>query len=155
MITKEERAQLRLELSNARLGFPLPWRLGEYADIVDADGDDVADCVVENSFTGGSAEQYIVAAANATPRILDALDAVDVRITELEAAAQWRTMDTAPLDGTPVLVHKGFYKEGSRKGCPRLEVTQFHGFLAVPSELPYVAHWRWLPIPALPTQERT
>lgn len=41
-----------------------------------------------------------MAAANATPRILDALDAADVRITELEAAAQWRTMDTAPRDGT-------------------------------------------------------
>lgn len=40
MISKEERAELRLGLSNISLGFPLPlpWRLGEYADVIDADG---------------------------------------------------------------------------------------------------------------------
>jgi hypothetical protein len=85
MISKEERAELRLELSNASLGFPLPWRLGETADIIDADGGAVADCMVENRFTGSNAERYIVAAVNAAPALLDGLDASDERIAGLEA----------------------------------------------------------------------
>lgn len=86
MISKKERAELRTELSNANLGFPLPWRLGAHVvDIVDAHGSGVADCMVENRFTGSSAERYIVAAANATPKTLDALDAADERIAGLTA----------------------------------------------------------------------
>jgi hypothetical protein len=58
------------------------------------------------------------------------------------AAPTWRTMETAPLDGTPVLVHTGL-----RNGIPHIEVMRFHGFLAIPSALPRLADWRWMPIP--------
>jgi len=66
--------------------------------------------------------------------------------TSRPAAPTWRTMETAPLDGTPVLVHTG--PRGFRNGVPHIEVMRFHGFLAIPSALPdLLAHWRWMPIP--------
>lgn len=199
MISKEERAELRLELSDARLGFPLPWRLGEDADIVDDDGDAVADCMVDNSFTGSSAERYIVAAANAAPTLLDALDALDAaderiaglekeakhwresalawahwaasvtgeadqeipdltkfvaelkaRIAELEAAAQWRPMATAPRDGTEILV----WCLGQHYELVAWEEHSCHQWIGDASRYDEDQVCAWLPIPALPEGAR-
>ena len=121
MITKEERAELR-ELVGAANG---EWRVLAPGELVFAN--DVTNWV-------GSTERQedtvlVIAAVNAMPVLLDALDAADERIAglearnetllvdaaakieslksriaELEAAAQWRPMDTAPRDGTKVLI---------------------------------------------------
>ncbi len=70
--------------------------------------------------------------------LLDALDAADERIAELEAAAQWRPMDTVPTDGTHVVVCMGF-----RDGAPHFETRRY----IAPPLLGRSTHWRWLPIP--------
>lgn len=76
------------------------------------------------------------------------------RIAELEAAAQWRPMDTAPRDGTWILVLMSPEPSGIHASA---SVLRFH-------DAPFADFWRnahwdrfpelagygWLPIPALP-----
>jgi DNA-directed RNA polymerase subunit RPC12/RpoP len=66
---------------------------------------------------------------------------LNARIAELEAATQWRPMDTVPTDGTHVVVFMGF-----RNGAPQFGTRRY----LAPPMLGRSTYWRWLPIPALP-----
>ncbi len=83
-ITKEERAELRGLIEQAAM-WPLPWQVCGDADsdaLVFSANEEQEEYIAE--FTGDRSCDLAVAAVNASPRLLDALDAADERIAGLE-----------------------------------------------------------------------
>jgi hypothetical protein len=135
-ISKEERAELR---ANIRVhGYPYAsCELKSLLDALDASDERIA-----------GLEALRDAHRDARERADAREDALKARIAELEAAAQWRPMDTAPRDGTKILV-AGRGPDG--EDCEAIEWTD-EARLVLEEEFsghPEVV-MRWLPIPALP-----
>lgn len=85
MISKEERAELRGLIEQAVM-WPLPWQVCGDADsdaLVFSANEEQEEYIAE--FTGDRSCDLAVAAVNAAPKLLDALDAADKRIAGLEA----------------------------------------------------------------------
>lgn len=83
-ISKEERAELRELVASVTL--PLPWKSDSDGVIVSDLYDFVADCDgTGGDFIDPKPAKLIAGAVNALPKTLDALDAADERIAELEA----------------------------------------------------------------------
>lgn len=215
IISKEERAELRRLLGNVADNLPLPWEESEQYQpdgSVCLTGEVISGTCPYDTvapFLDKNACLLTIAAVNAAPRFLDALDASDeriasledtlrslgerddqltlelasafhnlatnvveavghavlqgrvldgakARIAELEAAAQWRPMDTAPRDGTWILVLLSPDLQG-KTDYSAASILSFH-------HDPFADYWRnvhwdkwndgagygWLPIPALP-----
>lgn len=148
-ISKEERAELRELIEQAAM-WPLPWEAhgdGYSDNLVFSANDAQEDYLAE--FTGRHGCDLAVAAVNAAPKLLASLDAADTalatlqkRIAELEAAAQWRPMDTAPRDGSRVLVGNGRNSPVFARFIDRQWRSDERLGIVRPSH--------WLPIPALP-----
>jgi len=143
-ISKEERAELRADI-RANCYPDVSGELTTLLDALDASDERIAE--LEAIWKLREKEHEL--ATRMVNRRNEELKEAKSRIAELEAAAQWRPMDTAPRDGTEILV---LCHSGARSQC-ELAVWEGHScnqWIGDASRYDEDQVSVWLPIPALP-----
>jgi hypothetical protein len=136
-ISKEERAELRADI-RANCYPDVSGELTSLLDALDASDERIASLGAECQRLDGTVTRLVMRADKAA----DELKEAKARIAELEAAAQWRPMDTAPRDGSRVLVGNGRNSPVFARFIDRQWRSDERLGIVRPSH--------WLPIPALP-----